>query len=104
MLAAITTTEDCLNFQAKRKVIHSAGIQPHNAYILDKLRKDQILELFQLHAEGMPLNNIQAYLEYRYNFSDDTKALARYWRRTQELFKSAEKAYKNQRRQRRQQK
>ena len=103
MLAEVTETEECNNFQETRKIIHSAGIQPHNAYILDQLDKGRLLELFQLHAEGMPLSSIHAFLEYKYNFSDDVRALARYWRRTQDFFKTAEKANKNIKKQRRQQ-
>ncbi len=103
MLVEVTETDECLNFQSRRKLIQSAGIQPHSAYILDQLNKGRILELFQLHAEGMPLSSIHAFLEYKYNFSDNVKALARYWRRTQDFFKAAEKAYKSIKKQRRQQ-
>lgn len=102
MLSSATETNECLEFQAKRKVISSAGIQPHNAYILDQIDKGRLLELFQLHAEGMPLSSIHAFLEYKYGFSEDARALARYWRRTQNFFKTAEKTYKNLKRRRRQ--
>jgi len=101
MLSAKTVTNECVEFQSRRKIINGAGIQPHNAYILDQIDGGQLLELFQLHAEGMPLSSIHAFLEYKYNFSGDVKALARYWRRTQDFFKAAEKAYKSIKRQRR---
>ena len=104
ILSATTETNECLKFQLKRTIIQSAGIQPHNAYILDQIDTRRLLELFQLHAEGMPLSSIHAFLEYKYGFSQDTRALAGYWRRTQQFFKTAEKTYRNLKRQRRQQK
>lgn len=87
-------TAECLTFQQKRKTIHSAGIHPNEAYKLDTLDKSKTLDLFQLHAEGMPLSSIRDFLEYKYAFSDSIKALARYWRRTQPTFRAAAKAYK----------